>query len=241
VENYRVPFELALICPFIDCSSGGQAVMAGSNKEWRPPTMSATRLLVLAFVRAHGRAHGYLIGQDLLAWRANKWANTKTGSIYHALRQLTKEGLLSERALPGGQGSPARTDYAITKSGEAEFARLMEQALTQPESRPDMLCSGLVLMSALPRETVLGYLRRRREILEAQIKAVSEASETAEWTGQNALPPHVEALLTFWAHNTSSKHEWLEGLIQRIESGAYVFADEAPLAFGTPGSQVSRL
>src|SRR5690606_6314697 len=103
------------------------------------------------------------------------------------------------------------------------------------------LCSGLVMMSALPRETVLGYLHRRRQTLEAQIKTVSTASETAEWSGQNALPPHVEAVLTFWAHNTRSKHEWLQDLIERIESGAYVFADEAPLVFGTPGSRVSRL
>lgn len=202
--------------------------------------MSATRLLVLAFVRAHGRAHGYLVGQDLLAWDADQWANTKTGSIYHALRQLTKEGMLNARALPGGQGSPARTDYAVTESGEAEFARLMEQALTIPEPRPDMLCSGLVLMPALPRATVLDYLRRRLENLEGQRRDVSAASAAAEWSGQNALPSHVEALLSFWTHSTDCKYNWLTGLIERIEGGAYQFADETPFAFGTPGSQVSR-
>lgn len=202
--------------------------------------MSATRLLVLAFIRAHGRAHGYLVGQDLLAWEADKWANTKTGSIYHALRQLTKEGLLSERALPGGQGSPLRTDYAITASGETEFARLMELALSRPDPRPDMLCAGLVLMSALPRATVIDYLRQRRDALDAQRKDVSAANETATWSGSDALPPHVEALLGFWTHSTNANFVWLENLIAQIEGGAYVFADEAPLVFGTPGSRISR-
>lgn len=203
--------------------------------------MSATRLLVLAFVRAHGRAHGYVIGQDLLAWDADKWANTKTGSIYHALRQLTKEGLLDERALPGGQGSPARTDYGVTEKGEAEFIRLMELALTVPEPRPDMLCAGLVLMSALPRQTVLLYLRQRLATLEAQRQDVNAAAKTARWSGEDAVPSHVEALLGFWTHNTSSSHAWLEALIARIAAGAYVFADEGDLVFGTPGSRVSRV
>ncbi len=202
--------------------------------------MSATRLLVLAFVRAHERAHGYMISQDLMAWRADEWANTKTGSIYHALRQLTKEGLLNERALPIGQGSPARTDYAITESGEAEFMRLMEKALTEPEMRPDMLCAGLVLMSALPRARVVALLRQRLANLDTHHDAANTAQKNAKWSGQRALPPHVEALLSFWVHATECKKEWIKDLIARIEGGAYIFADDAPLAFGTPGSKVSR-
>ncbi len=202
--------------------------------------MTATRLLVLAFVRAHGHAHGYLVGQDLLAWDADKWANTKTGSIYHALRQLTKEGMLEAQALPGDQGSPARTDYAITPSGEKEFMRLMELALTEPDPRPDMLCAGLVLMSALPRARVVELLRRRLEKLERQRAAVGKANASAEWSGEHALPPHVEAILSFWTHTAESNRAWLADLVARIEGGAFVFADEAPLAFGTPGSTVSR-
>lgn len=198
--------------------------------------MSATRLLVLAFVRAHGRAHGYLVGQELLAWNADKWANTKTGSIYHALRQLAKEGLLSAFEVAATDSTPERTDYSITGAGEAEFQRLMEKALTVPQMRPDMLCAGLVLMSALPRATVLGYLRARLETLNAYQGDIDHASSTANWSGERALPPHVEALLSFWTHANSSNRDWLEGLIGKIAGGAYVFADEDEGAFGSPSA-----
>lgn len=198
--------------------------------------MSATRLLVLAFVRAHGRAHGYLVGRELLAWSADKWANTKTGSIYHALRQLAKEGLLDEFEVPETDTVPARTDYSITKEGEAEFHRLMEKALTVPETRPDMLCAGLVLMSTLPRKTVIDYLRVRLENLRQQQNTVDEANGRAKWSGERALPPHVEALLSFWTHSTVSSQAWVEGLIKKIEDGAYVFADEDDKAFATPSA-----
>jgi DNA-binding PadR family transcriptional regulator len=196
--------------------------------------MSATRLLVLAFVRAHRRAHGYLVGQELMAWDADKWANTKTGSIYHALRQLGKEGLLEEFDVPATAAAPARTDYAITETGDAEFHRLMEKALTVPEMRPDMLCAGLVLMSALPRAEVLGYLRERLGKLVEQREDVAHANRTASFTGERPLPAHVEALLSFWTSNTTANHDWLEGLIGKIEGGAYIFADEDENAFGSP-------
>jgi DNA-binding PadR family transcriptional regulator len=200
--------------------------------------MSATRLLVLAFVRAHQRAHGYLIGQELMAWSADKWANTKTGSIYHALRQLAKEGFLSEIDVPASESAPGRTDYSITEAGEAEFYRMMEKALTLPQPRPDMLCAGLVLMSALPRSTVLKLLGTRLETLAEHQRQVNHASSSASFSGANALPPHVEALLSFWASHTDNSHDWIAGLIAKIEAGAYVFADETDTAFGVPGATV---
>lgn len=198
--------------------------------------MSATRLLVLAFVRAHGRAHGYLVGQELMAWNADKWANTKTGSIYHALRQLGKEGLLTEYEIAPTDSTPARTDYSITEAGQAEFQRLMEKALTVPEMRPDMLCAGLVLMSALPRPTVLKYLRARLEKLNQYQAEIDHASSTARWSGERALPPHVEALLSFWASSNACSRDWMDGLIGKIERGAYVFADEDDQAFASPNA-----
>lgn len=203
--------------------------------------MSATRLLVLAFVRAHGRAHGYLVGQELLAWDADKWANTKAGSIYHALRQLTKEGLLEATEVPGSDLTPGRTDYAITPAGEASFHKLIAEALIRPAPRPDMLCAGLAFMSALPRATVVDYLRQRLAILDAQRADVVEANNAARWDGDRALPPHIEALLSFWTHNTASSHAWVEDLLRKIETGAYIFADDDPKAFGSPGSRVTLL
>jgi DNA-binding PadR family transcriptional regulator len=198
--------------------------------------MSATRLLVLAFVRAHGRAHGYLIGQELLAWNADKWANTKTGSIYHALRQLAKERLLVEFNVAAADAAPARTEYEISDIGEEEFQTLIKRALTQPDPRPDMFCAGLVLMSALPRARVLSYLKERLAILSEQKSNVDRANHDATFTGEKALPPHVDALLNFWAQHTDCSVQWVETLVSKIGGGAYVFADDDARAFGSPNS-----
>ena len=114
--------------------------------------------------------------------------------------------------------------------------RFLERALTQPDPRPDMFCAGLVLMSALPREQVLSYLRARVAILNQRRVNVDRANSEANFEGEKALPPHVDALLNFWVEHTASGLHWVEELVSKIEGGAYVFADDDPRAFGTPSS-----
>ena len=187
----------------------------------------ATRLLVLGLVRTLGRAHGYRVGRELMAWDADKWANTKTGSIYHALRQLSKEGYL--KALPEGDVQDgARTDYEITEKGDKEFFALMQRALAEPRSRPDALYAGFAFMSALPREMVLELLRKRLAALRrAELETVRAAKEAG-----TAAPPNSDGLSAFQSSMTDAQAAWLESEIARIENGDYVFYGEGIPVFG---------
>ena len=117
--------------------------------------MSATRLLVLGIVRGYGRAHGYRIGNDLLSWGADEWANVKWGSIYHALHTLTERGLLLDHNDVAG-----RTEYEITEHGEAEYQKLLRDALRRPQPRPDFLGAALAMLPSLPREEAISLLTR---------------------------------------------------------------------------------
>lgn len=186
--------------------------------------MSATRLLVLGIVRGYGRAHGYRVGNDLLSWGADEWANVKWGSIYHALRQSTKAGFLLDH-----DDVPGRTDYELTERGEAEFQRLLRDALRRPASRPDMLGAALAMLPALPRADAIRLLHERLAALEtARDKARAQLDG---WTD----PPHVRELFGLWEHSAAGGVEWTRGLIERLEAGAYPMAGE-PGSPGRPGS-----
>ncbi|MFB7756570.1 PadR family transcriptional regulator, partial [Streptomyces sp. NPDC056121] len=88
--------------------------------------MSAIRLLVLGAVRQHGRAHGYQVRNDLEYWGAHEWSNAKPGSIYHALKQMAKQGfLVAHEIAPSTAGGPPRTEYEITDKGTEEFLTLL--------------------------------------------------------------------------------------------------------------------
>lgn len=56
--------------------------------------MSSTQLLVLGVVRKSEPVHGYDVRRTLLTWRADEWANVNPGSIYHALKTLTRDGFV---------------------------------------------------------------------------------------------------------------------------------------------------
>jgi DNA-binding PadR family transcriptional regulator len=186
--------------------------------------MSATRLLVLGIVRGYGRAHGYRVGNDLLSWGADEWANVKWGSIYHALKALTQAGfLLDHNDIPG------RTDYELTERGEAEFMRLLRDAVRRPQPRPDFLGAALAMLPSLPRTEAITLLRERLATLEeTRDKAQAQVDAWAE-------PPHVRELFGLWEHTAAGGAEWTRGVIERLEAGAYLMAGE-PGSPGKPGS-----
>ena len=87
--------------------------------------MSVTRLLVLGAVQIFQPAHGYLVRRELVSWEAERWAHLNPGSIYHALKILTRQGLLAEEpaaqaASPGPAAKAAsRVRSRATASNEA--------------------------------------------------------------------------------------------------------------------------
>ncbi|UBU11953.1 PadR family transcriptional regulator [Nonomuraea gerenzanensis] len=179
--------------------------------------MSAIRLLVLGAVRRHGRAHGYQVRNDLQFWGADEWSNTKPGSIYHALKQLAKQGFLHAYDIaPSTVGGPPRTEYELTDKGVAEYFSLLRGALTTHD-RLDLLSAGLGFMADLPREEALALLRQRVEHLRAWRGSV---------TAYPAPEGHIGEITRLWVHSAEAGEAWTLGLIERIEGGAHSFAGE---------------
>ncbi|WP_181767229.1 PadR family transcriptional regulator [Streptomyces albidus (ex Kaewkla and Franco 2022)] len=187
--------------------------------------MSAIRLLVLGAVRQHGRAHGYMVRNDLEFWGAHEWSNAKPGSIYHALKQLAKQGLLRPyETAPSTVGGPPRTEYEVTEAGEAEFMKLLRHALTAIDEKQDMLTSGIGFIVDLPREEAIALLKQRIAALEEWRQEVAQ-----HWSPQEGTPEewgHIGEIMKLWVHNSESGAEWTRGLVERLENGAYVMAGE---------------
>ncbi|WP_371578206.1 PadR family transcriptional regulator [Streptomyces sp. NBC_01314] len=186
--------------------------------------MSAIRLLVLGAVRQHGRAHGYQVRNDLEYWGAHEWSNAKPGSIYHALKQMAKQGLLlAHEIAPSTAGGPPRTEYEITDKGTEEYLRLVRESLTAYDQKPDILSAGLGTMVDLGREEVLGLLEERVRSIEKWRRSVTEYYTPEDGPGQLG---HIGEIMNFWIHSADTGAEWTRDLIGRIRDGAYTFAGE---------------
>ncbi|GHI88942.1 PadR family transcriptional regulator [Streptomyces xanthophaeus] len=186
--------------------------------------MSAIRLLVLGAVRQHGRAHGYQVRNDLEYWGAHEWSNTKPGSIYHALKQMAKQGvLLAHEVAPSAAGGPPRTEYEVTDAGRAEYFKLLREALAAYDQKADLLSAAIGFMVDLPRAEVLELLRERLAKLADWRGSVTDYYTPEGGPGQLG---HIGEIMHRWVHSADAEAEWTRGLIGRIEGGAYSFAGE---------------
>jgi DNA-binding PadR family transcriptional regulator len=187
--------------------------------------MSAVRLLVLGAVRRRGRAHGYQVRTDLESWGAHEWSNAASGSVYHALKAMSGEGLLlAHQASPSEAGGPPRTEYEVTQQGEAAYLALLRTALSGRDPKLDLLGAAVGLIDDLPRAEAISLLRRRCGAMEEW-----QASITAH------LPPDTDLegwgpvgeVMRLWLHTAESRADWTRRLIRRLEDGAFTMAGES--------------
>lgn len=183
-----------------------------------------------------GEAHGYQVRQDLLMWAADRWANVKQGSIYHALKKLSAEQLLEAVQTEESDVGPERVVYRITQQGEGEFFFLLSKALGEIDAGVTMFNAGLPFITALDRSTLVYLLKARIRQTEGQMSTTQFLMDNtiAEKPGDLGKPAHIREMFRYWNASTIGVLEWLRDLLARVEAGEYEFADDGPHAFGVP-------
>ena len=177
--------------------------------------MSSTRLLVLGVLRAKEPAHGYEIRQELETWGAQSWANVAPGSVYHALTQMAREGLLEPVETAEPSKGPARNAYAVTKTGEREFQRLLREYLWKEKPTIDPLQPALAFLDAVPREELLAALRRRASSARASAEALRFVNEAPG----HDLPAHFAESHRLGAYHAEAEARWAEEAAEKVERG----------------------
>ncbi len=180
--------------------------------------MSVTRLLILGWVRIAQPVHGYEVRRELLSWKADEWANLQPGSIYHALKKMTDEGLLEEAEREQVGGRPARTPYRITAAGERHFQESLREQWWRYESPQDPFVAALGFLPALSPEEAAAALRNRAQRLRAASDGM-RLQVDGGFLGGEDKPQHVVEIFRLWIARTAGEIEWCEELAGRVERG----------------------
>jgi DNA-binding PadR family transcriptional regulator len=179
----------------------------------------STKLMVLGVLYRHKKTHGYQILRDLTSWQAETWTKIRPGSIYHALMQMTKEGLLTEEGIEeGGRGS-SKTLYSLTREGENELVRLIEDALISYDQ--EVFTAGLAFMSTLPRVRALKCAEERL----ANFKKTVAFLEALPRDNRPETPKEHSAIISSWSAVFSSMTVWQERFVEDVKCGVYEFSD----------------
>lgn len=187
--------------------------------------MSTTRLLILGAVRIFQPVHGYLVRSELVSWEVDRWAHLNPGSVYNALRTLSRDGYLSATISEPGPAGAARTSYALTDNGEVEFLSLLRSAfMTVDVYAADSLMAGVAFMWALPRAEVLTLLSDR--LAQIALNELGLDASLEQIRCDEGTPEHVQELKHLVFARMRGETEWTRALIQRINDGAYAFEGE---------------
>ncbi len=179
--------------------------------------MSSSRLLILGVMRIFQPVHGYEIKRELESWRAGSWADIAYGSIYHALKKMSEQGMIeaaSETEIPN---RPAKTSYRVTEIGEAEFQRLLREHWWDFKPAIDPFQVALAFMNHMPRDELLAALHRRAGLLRLDLEA-------NEWAARlKIMPPeaprHVAENMNLAASHSEAELQWTESVIEKVERG----------------------
>src|SRR5579862_8760227 len=126
------------------------------------------RALILGVLH-RGDFHPYEIKRRLENAMVECYIDVDVGTLYYAIRQLEKEGLISavsrERVARGGM----RTIYRITAQGRAEFQTLLHRQFEAAGPVSQTLYGALLFLHLSDLAVVEELLRRRIERLDELI------------------------------------------------------------------------
>lgn len=136
-------------------------------------------MLIRLFVLGHLNwkpMSGYEIQQYLTLNQTEKWAGVLPGSIYHALKKLASEGLVTLQTTEQ-TGNRTRTIYAITSTGIEEFHRLLKEIWrTSILHFPIGIYAGLQFVDEIPREEVIAAIDEQITSLEKELATWQEGA-----------------------------------------------------------------
>jgi DNA-binding PadR family transcriptional regulator len=184
------------------------------------------RLLILGVLH-RGDFHPYEIRRRLEAAMVECYIDVDVGTLYYAVRQLEKEGLISavahERVARGGM----RTIYRVTPAGRTEFREGLHRQFEVEGPVSQTLYGALLFLHLADLAVVEAALRRRIDRLDDlidKLRPIREELAPVISTGGEHLLEHLDK-------QRRLDRAWLKGLLADIKARrVHDVADPARLA-----------
>jgi DNA-binding PadR family transcriptional regulator len=166
--------------------------------------------------------HGYEVRRELISWRAQDWASVQPGSIYNALKTLTRDGLLEVVGTDQVGGRPERTSYKLTAAGEDQFASLLRAEWWSVRWPIDPLMAAVSFLQSLPRAEAIAALEHRIGQIRGVLRQVAFAIDAVDGI---ETPFHVREMMRLSNARVGAEVSWAEQFLERLRNGEYSTAD----------------
>jgi DNA-binding PadR family transcriptional regulator len=171
-------------------------------------------LTVLCFLRERP-LHPYQIRQLVVERSKDQFLDLIRGSLYHAVNQLQRAGLIEAIETLRQGRRPERTVYNLTGVGERELLAWLADLLRRPTDNMQEFFAALSFLAHLPPNDVASLLEQRAEQLKRRIGDLDQSLKV--------LSPKLGRVLLLeseFAHAAQvSELAWVRSLIEDIQSG----------------------
>ena len=178
-----------------------------------PATRTLWSLAVLAMLRERAM-HPYEMQRVMHQRHTDELLALKRGSLYHAINQLQRDGLIEPVETTREGRRPERTVYQITPDGDDELVLWMRELLSMPVREGSQFTAALAFVLHLPPEDALEQLELRAVGLEASIAALHAIER-----GIGAYVGRVSVLeLEYQRALAQAELDWVRSIIGDIRS-----------------------
>jgi len=132
---------------------------------------SPLAMVVLAMLREQPM-HAYRIHELINERGKNAIVNVaQRNSVYQAIDQLVRAGLIGVRATSRDEGRPERVAYELTQDGQQALEEWLTASLSVPAREFPQFPAGLAFIMLVPPKQAIAALKRRAQTLERQLEA----------------------------------------------------------------------
>lgn len=143
-------------------------------------------------------------------------------SLYHAIGQLERAGLIEAVETTRDGRRPERTVYRATEAGSQELRGWMGELLTEAPNEFPQVIAALAHLAAMRPEEARAHLERRALAIEMQLASVDVALRAA----RDQLPRVFLVEGEFARTLKQAELDWLRGLIDDLAAGRLTWDQE---------------
>jgi DNA-binding PadR family transcriptional regulator len=188
---------------------------------------TTTRLTPLAVAAlallAEGPTHPYEMYQTLLQRSEDRLVKVRPGSLYHTVDRLERQQLVRATGTEREGNRPERTNYEITDEGTNALGGRVAEIIGTPVNEYPEFPLGLGEAHNLPVETVVALLRKRVDLLRADIVVLDQAIQSIRAKG---LPAKYWIDVRYLRTMAQADVAALDELIDDLDSGAISWVEE---------------
>ena len=145
---------------------------------------------------------------------------SQRASLYQTINRLEREGLISPRKIAKAENRPERTIYEITAVGTETLRGWVRDMLATPVKEYPEFPAALSVICLLPVKDALAQLRKRTEVLEAELKRVD-----AELTQVSFLPRLFLLEIELIRAQVATELTWVKTVVSDLYTGKLTWTE----------------